>query len=156
MGSKLEYWFLLTKIAVVVLDVMIEDGISVVVPALGRLVVNLLWHVGGGMFFYLPSQTRQFSKVQFPIGFGFWIFQFSKSPSQLPKIRPITNLLVNYYGGNWKIQKSPNCPKFSQFTQKSQFPIPLPKSNFRSPKIIQPERYCAGLANYNYLDNKMA
>jgi hypothetical protein len=30
MGSKLEYWFFLTKIAVVVLDVMIEDGISVV------------------------------------------------------------------------------------------------------------------------------
>ena len=74
MGSKLEYWFLLTKIAVVVLVVMIEDGIGVVVPALGQLVVDLLWYVGGGMFFYLPSQTRQFSKVQFPIGFGFWIF----------------------------------------------------------------------------------
>ena len=59
MGSKLEYWFLLTKIAVVVL-VMIEDGISVIVPALGRLVGD---HVGGGTFFYLPSQTRQFSKV---------------------------------------------------------------------------------------------
>ncbi len=34
MGSKLEYWFLLRKIAVVVLDVMIEDGVGVVVPAL--------------------------------------------------------------------------------------------------------------------------
>jgi hypothetical protein len=63
MGSKLEYWFLLTKIAVVVLDVMIEDGIGVVVPTLGLLAVVLLWHVGGGTFFYLPSQTRQFSKV---------------------------------------------------------------------------------------------
>jgi hypothetical protein len=30
MGSKLEHWFLLTKIAVVVLDMMIEDGILVV------------------------------------------------------------------------------------------------------------------------------
>ena len=95
MGSKLEYWFLLTKIAVVVL-VMIEDGVGV--PAHGRLVVDLLWHVGGGI--YLPSQSRQFSKVQFPIGFGFWIFLFTKRPSQLPKIRPIANLLstlVNYY-----------------------------------------------------------
>jgi hypothetical protein len=82
MGSKLEYWFLLTKIAVVVLVVMIEDGIGVVVPALGQLVVDLLWYVGGGMFFYLPSQTRQFSKVQFPIRLGFWIFKFTKSPSQ--------------------------------------------------------------------------
>jgi hypothetical protein len=82
MGSKLEYWILQSKIAVVVLDVMIEDGVGVVVPVI----------------FYL----------------------------------------VNYYGGNWKIQKSPNCPKISQF------PILLPMSNFQSPKIIQPERYCAG------------
>jgi hypothetical protein len=37
--------------------VMIEDGvgISVIVPAIGRLVVDLLWHVGGERFFYLPS-----------------------------------------------------------------------------------------------------
>jgi hypothetical protein len=142
MGSKLEYWFLLTKIAVVVL-VMIEDGVGVVVPSLGRLVVDLLWHVGGGTFFYLPSKTRQFSKVQFPIRFGFWIFQFTKSPSRLPKIRPIANLLSSKLLW-WKLEN----PKISQLPKNlpkiSQFPIPLPKSNFQSPKIIQPERYCAG------------
>ena len=80
MGSKLEYWFLLTKIAAVILDVMIEDGFSVVIPALDDS-WWFLWHVGGGKFFCLPSETCQFSKVQFPIEFWFWIFQFTKSPS---------------------------------------------------------------------------
>ncbi len=42
MGSKLEYWFLLTKIAVMILGVMIEDGVGSVVPALGQLVVDLV------------------------------------------------------------------------------------------------------------------
>jgi uncharacterized membrane protein len=80
MGSKLDYWFLLTKIAVMVLDVMILKMVS-------ALLSQRLTTRGGscsmlvvGLFFYLPSQTRQFSKVQFPIGFGFWIFQFTKSP----------------------------------------------------------------------------
>jgi hypothetical protein len=74
----------------VVLDVMIEDGVCVVVPAL-KDSWWILWQAVGS-FFYLPSQTHQFSKVQFPIWFGFWIVQFTKSPSQLPKIRPIANL----------------------------------------------------------------
>jgi hypothetical protein len=53
--------------------------------------------------------------------------------------------------------KTSQLPKILPFHPKiSQFPIPSPKSNFQSPKIIQPERYCAGSANYYYLDNKMA
>jgi hypothetical protein len=122
MGSKLEYLFLLTKIDVMVLDVMIEDGVGGVVPMLGRLVVDVVAHVGGGTFFYLPSRTRQISKVQFPIVFGFSIFQFTKSPSppNCPKfVQSPIFYRVNYYGGNWKLKKSPNCPKFSQFTKKS-------------------------------------
>ncbi len=137
MGSKLEYWFLLTKIAVVVL-VMIEDGIGVVVPALGRLVVNLLWHVGGGMFFYLPSKTRQFSILDFPIhpkslpiAQKVEIGKSKNLPMQLPKILPIH-------------------PKISQF------PFPSPKSNFQSPKIIQPERYCAGYRSISTIYTIMA
>ena len=111
-----------------------------------------------GSVFYPPAQTRQFSKVQFPIGFGFWIFQFTKSPSQLPKIRPIANLLSSKLL-RWKLEnpKISQLPKILPIHPKiSQFPIPSPKSNFQSPKIIQPERYCAGSANYYYLDNKMA
>ncbi len=47
MGSKLEYCFLLTKIAVMVLDVMIEDGVGVVVvPAM--LHMSPTRHVVGG------------------------------------------------------------------------------------------------------------
>ena len=185
---------------------MIEDGIDGGVPALGRLVVGLLWQVGGGTFFYLPSQTRQFSKVQFPIGFGFWIVQFTESNSKLPKIRTIANLLSSKLL-RWKLenpkisqaQNSPNSPKnlsisnpvvgfwIFQFTESpSQLPkicpianllsskftrveigksknLPIaqnspnfqsrrqsPISNFQSPKIIQPERYCARSANYYY------
>ena len=111
-----------------------------------------------GSFFYLPSQTRQFSKVQFPIVFGFWIFQFTESPSQLPKIRPMANLLSSKLL-RWKLEnpKISQLPKILPIHQKiSQFPIPLPKSNFQSPKVIPPERYCARSANYYYLDNKMA
>ena len=74
--------------------VMIEDGV-IVVPALAGLEVDIWWHVGGVMIFYLPSQTCQFSKVQFPIRFGFCIFQFTKSASQLLKNCPIANLLSN-------------------------------------------------------------
>jgi hypothetical protein len=130
MGSKLEYWVLLTKIAVVVLDVMIEDGIFVGVPVLQRLVVDVLWHVVGGIVLLpnLPSQTRQFSKVQFPIGFG-----FSNSPKVPPNCPKLVQLpifyLVNYYGGNCKIQKSPNYPKFSRFTQNSpNFQVQFPNA----------------------------
>ena len=152
MGSKLEYWFLLTKIAVVVLDVMILKMVSALPSqrltirggSCGMLVV--------GSFFYLPSQTRQFSKVQFPIWFGFWIFQFTESPSQSPKIRPIANLLFSKLL-RWKLEnpKISQLPKILPIHQKiSQFPIPLPKSNVQRPKIIQPERYCAGSANYYY------
>jgi uncharacterized membrane protein len=71
MDSKLEYWFFLTKIAVVVLDVMILKMASASTSqrlatrggSCGMLVI--------GSFFYLPSQTRKFSKVQFAIMFGF-------------------------------------------------------------------------------------
>ena len=49
-----------------------------------------------------------------------------------------------------EIGKSKNLPIQPKI---SQFPIPLLKSNFQSPKNIQPERYCAGSANYYYLDN---
>ena len=119
MGSKLEYWFLLTKIAVVVLDVMILKKMASALSS-QRLSSGSCGMLVVGSLFYLPSQTHQFSKVQFPIGFGFWIFQFTESPSLLPEIHPIANLLSSKLnGGNWKIQKTPNCPKFSQFTQKS-------------------------------------
>ena len=96
-----------------------------------------------GSFFYLPSQTRQFSKVQFPAVFGFWIFQFTKSPFQSPKIHPIANLLSSKLL-RWKLEnpKISQLPKVLPIHPKiSQFPIPSPKSNFQSPKIIQPERY---------------
>ena len=157
MGSKLEYWFLLTKIAVVVL-VMIEDGIG----ASSQRLDDSCW-ISCGMLVVGRSSTYllkpvNFSKSNFQCGFGFWIFQFTKSPSQLPKIRPIANLLSRKLL-RWKLEnpKISQLPKILPIHPKiSQFPIPLPKSNFQSPKIIQPERYCAGSANYYYLDNKMA
>jgi hypothetical protein len=43
---------------------VIEDGVGVNVPALDDS-WWILWHIGGGIVFYLHSQTRQFSKVQF-------------------------------------------------------------------------------------------
>jgi hypothetical protein len=64
MGSKLEYWFLLTKIAAVILDVMIEDGFSVVIPALDDS-WWFLWHVGGGIVL-LPTFSNP-SIFQSPI-----------------------------------------------------------------------------------------
>ena len=70
MGSKLEYWFLITKIAVVVLDVTIEDGVSIVIPALDNS-WWILWHVGGGIVLLPTFSNLSIFKVQFPIGFGF-------------------------------------------------------------------------------------
>jgi hypothetical protein len=130
-----------------------DDGVGVVVPALDVVVV--LWHVVES-FFCLPSQTRQFSKVQFPAVFGFWIFQFTESPSQLPKIRPIANLLSSKLL-LWKLEnpKLSQSPKILPIHPKiSQFPMPLPKSNVQSPKLsnlkgTKPDRH-----NYYYLDNK--
>jgi hypothetical protein len=89
-----------------------------------------------GLLFYLPSQTRQFSKVQFPIGFGFWIldFPFTKSPSQLPKVRPIANFLSSYYGGNWKIQKSPNAIAQNSPNSPKNLPISNPAAKVKFPK----------------------
>ena len=75
-----------------------------------------LWHVGAEI-------------DQFPIGFGFWIFQFTKSPSQLPKIRPIANLLSSKLL-RWKLEnpKISQLPKILPIHPKiSQFPIPSPK-----------------------------
>ena len=112
---------LLTKIAVVVLDVMILKMAS---TTLSR---RLTTHGGScgtlvrGSFFYLPSQPRQFSNLD---------FGFSNSPNVPPNCPKFVQspifYLVNYYGGNWKVQNSPNSPKIlpihpkiSQFTQKS-------------------------------------
>ena len=92
MGSKLEYWFLLMKIAVVVLDVMIVDG-DVIVQALDDS-WWILWHVGGKIVL-LPTFSNP-SIFQSPISNQVWIFQFTESPSsQLPKIHQIANLLSN-------------------------------------------------------------
>jgi hypothetical protein len=82
MDSKLEYWFLLTKRAVVVLDEMIEDVVCIVVSALDNS-----WWISCGMLvmgsvFYLPSQTRQFSQVQFPM--RGWILDFPIHQKSLP------------------------------------------------------------------------
>jgi hypothetical protein len=102
------------------------EGVDVGVPALddscggsfGMLVVI--------SFFYQPSQRSQFSKVKFPIGFGFWIFRFTKSPSQLPKIHLIANLLSSKLL-QWKLEnpKISQMPKILPIHPKfSQFPIP--------------------------------
>ena len=119
-NSKLEYWFLLTKIAVMILGVMIEDGVGSVVPALGQLVVDLVacwWWDRSSTYLLKPVN---FPKSNFPSGLDFGFSNSPKVPPNCPKFAqsPIF-YIVNYYGGNWKIQKSPNCPKFSQFTQKS-------------------------------------
>jgi hypothetical protein len=56
-------------------------------------------------------------------------FGFSNSPRIPPNCPKLIQLpifyLVNYYGGNWKIQKSPNSPKISPFS------IPSQKSIFK-------------------------
>jgi hypothetical protein len=84
-------------------------------------VVDLLWHVGGGMFFYLPSQTRQFSKLQFPM--RVWILDFLIHPKSLPiaKIHPIANLLSSKLL-QWTLEN----PQISQ----------VPKSSPNSPKNL--------------------
>ena len=73
MGSKLEYCFLLTKIAVMVLDVMIEDGVSIVVPVLDDS-WWILWHVGGGIFL-LPTFSSS-SIFQSLISNRVWVLDF--------------------------------------------------------------------------------
>jgi hypothetical protein len=133
---------------------MIEDGVNVVVPALDDS-WWILWHVGGGIV--LPSQTRQFSKVQFPIGFGFWIFHSPKVPPNCPKfVQSPIFYLVNYYtveiGKPKNLPIAPNSPNSPKSLSISN---PVGKVQFPKSKIIQPERYSARLANYYYLDNKM-
>ena len=81
MGSKLEYWFLLQKIAVVILDVMIEDGIGIVVPTLEDL-WWILWHVGGGIVL-VPTFSNP-SIFQSPISNRVWILDFSIHQKSLP------------------------------------------------------------------------
>ena len=82
-----------------------------------------------GSFFYLPSQTRNPPIFPSPISNAGLDFGFSNSPKIPPNCPKFVQsqifYLVNYYSGNWKIQISPKCPKFSQFTQN--FP------NFQSP-----------------------
>ena len=108
MGIKLEYWFLLTKISVLVLDVMImiEDGVSI--PALDDS-WWILWHVGGGIVL-LPTFSN-LSIFQNPIsnlGLG---FGFSNSPKIPPNCRKFVQspilYLENYNGGNLKLE-NPN------------------------------------------------
>jgi hypothetical protein len=60
--GKLKYCFLPTKTD----DVVWRWRRCRCRPSAWQLVVDLLWRFGGGMFFYLTSQTCQFSKVQFP------------------------------------------------------------------------------------------
>ncbi len=102
MGSKLEYWFLLTKIARVVLDIMIEDGIGNVVPARGDLwwIFILLTTFSNPSIFLSPISNA---------GLDFGFSNSPKVPPNCPKFvqSPIFDL-VNYYGGNWKSQKFPN------------------------------------------------
>ena len=98
MGSKLEYWFLLTKIAVVVLNVMIEDCVGV--PALDDS-WWILWHVGGGIVL-LPTFSNQ-SIFQSPISNRVWILDFQIHRKSLPIAQNFQSTifyLVNYYGGN--------------------------------------------------------
>jgi hypothetical protein len=119
MGSKLEYRSLLTKIAVVVLDVMIEDGVGVVVPALDDSRWFLLWHVLVVGSFSSATFSNP-SIFQSPIPMQVWILGFPIHEKSLPIAQNSSNCQIFiYYGGNWKIQKTPNCSKFSQFTQKS-------------------------------------
>ena len=119
MVSKLEYWFLLTEIAVVVLDVLKMASTS----------ASQLTTRGGscGMDceIVLPTFSNP-SIFRSPISNAGLDFGFSNSP-KVPPDRP-----KYYFRGNWKIQKSANCQKFSEFIRKS--------PNFQSPKIIQPER----------------
>ena len=70
--------------------------------------VWILWYVGGGIVILPTFSNLSISKV--------WIldFPFTKSPFQLPEIRPITNLL-SIKSLRWKLEN----PKISKFTQKS-------------------------------------
>jgi hypothetical protein len=79
----------------------------------------ILWHVVVGSFIYLPSQTRQFSKVQFPAVLD---FGFSNSPKVQPKIRPIANLLSSKLL-RWKLEN----PKISQLPKNVPISNPIAK-----------------------------
>jgi hypothetical protein len=81
MGSKLEYWFVITKIAAVVLDVMIKDGVGVGVPALDNS-WWFLWHIGGGIVL-LPTFSNP-SIFQSPISNRVWILDFPIHQKSLP------------------------------------------------------------------------
>ena len=111
MGSKLEYCFLLTKIAVMVLDVMIEDH-QRCRPSAWRLVVDLVacWR-------WDCSSTNLLKPVNFPksnfqSGLGFGFSNSPKVPPNCPKFAqsPIFHL-VNYW--RWKFEN----PKNSQLPQ---------------------------------------
>ena len=90
-----------------------------------------------GSFFSLVPTFSNPLMFQSPISNAGLDFGFSNSP----KIPPNCPKFVQ---SSILIQKSPNCPKFSQSTKKS--PNFFAKVHFQSPKIIQPERYCAGSA----------
>jgi hypothetical protein len=138
MDSKIDYWFLLTKIAVV------EDGIGVIIPALDDLQWSCWWWDGSSTYL-LFSNPSIFQSPISNAGLDFGCSNSTKIPPNSTKfVQSPLSYLGNYYCGNWKIQLSPNCPKMSQF------PIQSPKSNFQRPKIIQPERYHAGSTNYYY------
>ena len=102
MGIKLEYWFLLTKISVLVLDVMImiEDGVSI--PALDDS-WWILWHVGGGIVLILPSQTNRLWILDFPI------HQKSLPIAQDSPNSP-KNLLISHPVAKFQFLKSKNYP----------------------------------------------
>ena len=120
MGSKLEYWFLLTKIVCRGFGRDDWRWSWCRRPSAWRLGVVLV-----ACWWWDRSSTYLLKPVNFPksnfqpcLDFGF--SNSPKVPPNCPKfVQSPIFYLVNYYGGNWKIQKSPNCPKFSQFTQKS-------------------------------------
>jgi hypothetical protein len=100
MGSKLEYWFLLRKIAVVVLDVMIEDGVGSLSQRLTtRVDLVACWS-------WDRSSTYLLKPDNFPINFQLGLdFGFSNSPKVPPNCPKFVQspifYLVKYYGGNF-------------------------------------------------------
>ncbi len=61
---------------------MIEVGIGAVIPALDDS-WWILWDGGGIILLTYLLRPVNFPKSSFQSGFGFWIFQFTKNPSQL-------------------------------------------------------------------------
>jgi hypothetical protein len=101
MGSKLDYWFLLTKIAGGIGRDDFEFGIRVVLPVLD----NLWWilcHVGGGIVL-LPTFLNP-SIFQSTISIRVWILDFRIHQKSIPIAQNSSNTpifyLVNYYRGS--------------------------------------------------------